>query len=89
MTLMVSIYIYRIDINIEWLISCSNLTCTWNIYFQATAGPSNKVLSSPSNKVWQVSVASTMPCTICSSVIFKLLFVDAINWKVLDLFLLA
>ena len=53
-----------------------NLTCTWKIYFQVTTSPGNKVLSSPSNKVWQVLVASTMPCTIWSSAIFKLFFID-------------
>ena len=49
----------------------------------------NKVLSSPSNTVWPVVVASTVVCTICSSVIFKLSFVDAINWKFFYLFMLA
>ena len=73
-------YVYRIDIDIERLISCSNKhNLIWKIYFQATTSPSNKVLSSPSSKVWQAVVASTMPCTICSSAILKLFFVGAIN----------
>ena len=33
--------------------------------------------------------ASTMPCTIWSSTIFKLFFIDAINGKFVYLFLLA
>ena len=49
------------------------------IYFQVT---------SPNNKVWQVVVASTVPCTICSLAIFKLFFINAINWKFWYLFLL-
>ena len=50
------------------------------IYFQVT--------TSPNNKVWQVVVASTVPCTICSLAIFKLFFINAINWKFWYLFLL-
>ena len=46
-----------------------------------------------SNKSKQQSMtsvaASTMPCTIWSSTIFKLFFIDAINGKFVYLFLLA
>ena len=90
MTLLVFIYVYRLDINIERLMPCSkNITCTWKIYLQVATSPSNEVLSSASNKVWQVLVASTIPCTIWSSVIFELFFIDAFNWKFVNLFWLT
>ena len=43
-------YVYRIDINIY--LAQTNITCTWKIYF------ADFVIFSPSNKVWQVVVAS-------------------------------
>ena len=55
MALLVFIYVSRIDVNIERLkdlcLAQTNITCTLKIYFQVTTSPSNKVLSSPNNKV--------------------------------------
>ena len=62
-------------------VSLKETIYTWKIYFQVTA--------SPSSKVWQVVIASTMHCSIWSSAIFKLFFIDAFNWKFVYLFLLA
>ena len=89
MTLLVFIYIYRDDMNIERLIPCSNKD---NLHLKNIPSINSKSKQqstfNPSNKVGQVAVAITMPCTIWSSAIFSVFFIDAINWKFAYLYLL-
>ena len=72
------LFTYLFDINIERLISYSN---KHNLYLKNILSSNNK----RKHKIWQVVVASTIPCVVCSSAIFNLFFVDSINWKFLYL----
>ena len=80
---MVFIYIYRIDINIEWLyLAETNITFkrqyTFKFYkytFKQQQAQATKYFEAQATKQ--------------SAAVFKLFFVDAINWMFLYLFLLA
>ena len=90
MTLSVFIYIYRIDMNINRLMPCSN---KHNLHSKNVHSSNNKLKQESTFKSkqqsMQVAVASTLPCTIWTSAIFKFFFIDAINWKFIYLFFLV
>ena len=44
---------YWYEYRATYCLAQKNITYIWKKYFQVTTIPSNKVLSSPSNKVWQ------------------------------------
>ena len=82
MTLLVFIYVYRIDMNIERLMPCSN---KHNLHLK-------NILSSNNKSKQQSMTSCRCKYNALYNLIFsyfKLLFVDAINWKIVYLFLLA
>ena len=90
MTLLVFIYVYRIDMNIERLMPCSN---KHNLHLKNILSSNNKSKQQSTFKSKQQSMTS---CRCKYNALynlifsyFKLFFVDAINWKFVYLFLLA
>ena len=101
---LVFIYIYRIDVNIEQLISCwnkHNFQATININssnkykyfkfykytFEQYQVQATKYFEIQATKYEKLSLQ--VQCPVQSVAVFKLFFVDAINWTFLYLFLLA
>ena len=81
--MLVFVYLYRIDINIERLLSCWNkhnfqAQYTFNFYKYTF-----KQKQAQATKYFEVQAAKP------SVAIFKLFFADAINWTFSYLFLLA
>ena len=72
-TVMVFIYIYRININIERLIPLSN---KHNLHLKNIVYFADFLNFSPINKVWKIVVASKHPA---QSAIKTYVYVDAIN----------
>ena len=83
MTLLVFIYVYRIDMNIERLMPCSN---KHNLHLKNILSSNNKSKEQSTLKSKQQSITS---CCCKYIALYKLFFVDAINWKFVYLFLLA
>ena len=90
MTLLVFIYVYRIDMNIERLMPCSN---KHNLHLKNILSSNNKSKQQSTFKYKQQSMTSCC-CkynalyNLLFRAIFKLCFIDAIDWKFVYLFLL-
>ena len=78
MILLVFIYVYRIDMNIERLVPCSN---KHNLHL--------RIIPSSNNKSTQQSTFKSKQKYDKLPLFFKLFFIDAINWKFVYIFLLA